>query len=230
MSALATMSKLGAKVVIDGQIRVPAWVVDLESFRQWTRTEEFPTGVRVDYLAGEVWVDMSKEQVFSHNQVKTEYVFVIVGLVKADRLGRFFADGLRVTCKPANLSAVPDGTFVSAEAFLTGRVQLVEGRGGGFVELEGTPDMVLEILSPASIQKDTEELRRLYWKAGIPEYWLVDARRDPPRFDILRRSRKGYVAVARQHGWVKSVVFGKSFCLTQQTDEQGYPDYSLLVR
>jgi hypothetical protein len=27
-------------------------------------------------------------------------------------------------------------------------------------------------VSPSSVQKDTVVLRELYWKAGIPEYWL----------------------------------------------------------
>src|SRR5256885_8764701 len=51
----------------------------------------------------------------------------------------------------------------------------------GYLELEGTPDMVLEVVSESSVQKDTKRLRQLYWQAGIREYWLVDARREPDR-------------------------------------------------
>src|SRR5262245_23919859 len=50
-----------------------------------------------------------------------------------------------------------------------------------------------------------------YWKAGILEYWLVDARKSPARFDIYRHTPDGYVAVRRREGWLKSAVFDKQF-------------------
>jgi hypothetical protein len=70
----------------------------------------------------------------------------------------------------------------------------------------------------------------LYHEAGIPEYWLVDARGDRLVFEILRHTARGYVAVRKQQGWQKSGVFGKSFRLTQRTDENGLAEYTLKVR
>ena len=124
----------------------------------------------------------------------------------------------------------PDGTFVSMESLQCGLVKLVEGEEGGFVELEGSPDMVLEIVSRSSVHKDTVELRQAYWEAKIREYWLVDARREPLRFDILRHSPKGYIATRKQGGWVKSGVFGKFFKLSQHTSGLGHPQFTLSVR
>jgi Uma2 family endonuclease len=65
-------------------------------------------------------------------------------------------------------------------------------------ELEGSPEMVLEVVSETSVHKDTEELRELYWHAGTLEYWLVDARTDATHFDILHYGRKGYTTT-RKH-------------------------------
>ena len=56
---------------------------------------------------------MSKEQIYSHNQVKTEFARVLAGIAKQKRLGRYFSDGLFLTNLEADLSAKPDGTFVS---------------------------------------------------------------------------------------------------------------------
>ena len=42
--------------------------------------------------------------------------------------------------------------------------------------MEGTPDMVLEILSDTSEQKDLVDLPANYQTAGIPEFWRIDAR------------------------------------------------------
>jgi Uma2 family endonuclease len=73
-------------------------------------------------------------------------------------------------------------------------------------------------------------LRDLYWQAGIGEYWLVDARRERIQFDILKRGRSGYVATRKQSGWLKSLVFGKSFRLDSRPDKLGRPEFTLSVR
>ena len=106
----------------------------------------------------------------------------------------------------------------------------MEGTKTGFLELEGSPDMTLEIISASSIKKDTETLRELYHRAGVREYWLVDARAEPIQFDILKHTPSGYVATRKQKGWVKSAVFGKSFLLTQELDARGRPKFVLSVR
>ena len=106
----------------------------------------------------------------------------------------------------------------------------LEGEQEQYIEVEGTPDWVLEIVSKHSVQKDTQLLRAAYFRAGIPEYWLIDARTEPLKFDILRRTAKGYVSVRRQNGWVKSSVFHKSFRLTRALDDQENPEYTLAVR
>ena len=117
----------------------------------------------------------------------------------------------------------------SWESFEQKRVPLVEGKEEGFLELEGSPDMVLEVVSASSEEKDTVTLRDLYHRAGIPEYWLVDARTEP-RFEILRRTARGYTSIRKSKGWLKSPIFGKSFRLTRDTDELGNPEFTLMVR
>ena len=221
-----------ATFVIDSDsVCIPDWVEDLTSFRRWAHSERFPEKVPICFLKGEVWVDMSKEQFFSHNQIKSEYGFVLTGLAKAAKSGRYIPDGMLLTNVEADLSCNPDGAFATYDCFRTDRIRLIEGAEDGCVELEGTPDMVLEVVSTSSVEKDTVILRDLYWQAGIQEYWLVDARGDRIMFDILRHTAKGYVATRKQAGgWVKSNVFGKSFRLTQELDEQGNPEYTLEVR
>jgi hypothetical protein len=212
------------------QVSIPSWVTDLNSFRRWADSGDFPDTGRICYLRGEVWVDMSKEQIFSHLQVKTEYTVVLGGLVKAGKRGLYLTDGLLLSNADADISVKPDGTFISNDALETGRVRLVEGAETGFVEAEGTPDMVLEIISESSVLKDTETLRKAYWEAGIPEYWLVDTRSEPLSFEILKHTSRGYSAVRKQAGWVKSAVFGKSFCLVRTANKLGHPEIILRVR
>jgi Uma2 family endonuclease len=214
----------------EASVRIPAGITDRLLFRRWLNSDDFPETGRICYLAGEVWADMSKEQLFSHNQVKNEFAFAITGLVKAERLGTYFPDGALVGNAEVDFTAQPDGTFVSRDALATGRVRLVEGVKDGYLELEGSPDMVLEVVSDSSVEKDNVLLRNLYWQAGITEYWLVDARGERLRFDILRHASKAYVATRRQNGWLRSEVFGKSFQLTRQRDEQDNPEYTLAIQ
>jgi Uma2 family endonuclease len=214
----------------EGEVRLPEWVVDLESFRRWVDTNEFPEEGRIDYIQGEVWLDMSWEQVFSHVQAKTEFAIVLGGLAKADKLGLYLTDGLRLSNVHADLSVKPDGTFLSNQGMEDANIQLIEAKKGGFREIEGVPDMVLEIVSDSSVKKDTKRLLKAYWDAGIKEYWLVDARGERLQFDIFHYSPKGYVATRKKDGWLKSQVFGKSFRLTRADDEFGNPRCSLEVR
>ena len=70
-----------------------------------------------------------------------------------------------------------------------------------------------------------------YATAGVPEYWVIDARdEDDIRFDIHKRGKKEYTAVRKVAGWSKSAVLGKSFRLTQAEDEEGEPEFTFAVR
>jgi Uma2 family endonuclease len=219
-----------SNIVIEERVCIPAWVDDLASFRRWARSGEFPDRGWFSYLNGDIWVDLTMEQFFSHNQVKTKYTVVLGGMVDTTQQGYFVADRMLLSNLAANLSTEPDGLFATWEALRSGRLRLVEGATEGYVELEGTPDMVLEVLSTSSVRKDTDLLRVLYWRAGIREYWVVDAPGETPRFDILRHTAQGYVATEPQDGWLVSAVFGYGFRLTQQVDPLGHPQYRLEAR
>src|SRR5947209_17728 len=166
--------------VVDGEIgefNIPAWVKDLTTFRRWVEEDDELDFGRVLYLKGRVYIDMGKEQLYTHNDVKSELTAVLRPLVKSRHLGRYVSDGVLLSNVPADVSGQPDGTFVSNDSLRSGRVRDVPGRrDGGYVELLGAPDLVIEVVSPSSVRKDTVRLRQAYWEAGIPEYWLIDAR------------------------------------------------------
>jgi Uma2 family endonuclease len=217
-----------ATVVFDEseKLTIPTWVTDLSSFRHWADGDDFPENGRICWLDGDVWADMSKEQIFSHVLLKTEITAVLSRLVKDKKMGLFLGDGAMLVNMDVDFACVPDAVFVSG-AGLRDRVRLIEGKDSGYVELEGSPDMVLEVVSTSSVHKDTVTLRRAYREAGIHEYWLVDARKEPLFFDILRYTPRGYTGTPKRNGWVKSAVFGKAFRLTQAARKHGHPEYTL---
>ena len=225
-----TVATSRAGVIINEAVTIPASVVDLASFNDWADSDGIPEAAHVSFLDGSIWVDLEIEQLFSHNRVKTQFISVLTGLVAEKDGGYLFSDGVRFSHSGANLSTEPDALFVGYEAVRDRRVELIPGKVSGFVRLDGSPDMVLEIVSDTSVIKDTETLRELYCKAGIAEFWLVDVRGEKLTFDILRRGQKGYSSVRkRPGGWLSSRVFGHSFRLTPQTDRLGHPDFKLNV-
>lgn len=221
----------GLRLRIAGQIEIPASVRDLESFREWARSPECPEKLRVAFYDNGLWVDADMEQFFVHNQVKAMFTAVLLPLALSTKLGRFAAEGMLLTNTKAGLSTVPDGFLVGYESVRAGRLRKIAGKKNGCVEYEGSADMVLEVVSDSSEEKDLIDLARLYWKAGVKEYWLVDACGDLPRFEILRRSSKGFVTTRKQAGgWLGSEVFDRSFRLVSSTDELGEPLHSVEVK
>ncbi len=214
----------------DMSIGIPGWVVDHDSFRRWFQSDEFPEEGRVSFLNGEVMLDMSREQIYSHVALKTEFGRVLANLAKRELNDEYFADGLLISNLGAEVSNNPDGVFVANSSFEAGTVRLIEGAKQGFIELEGSPDMVLEVVSDSSVRKDYELLREAYGKAGIREYWLVDARGDRLEFQILKHTSKGYSPTRMVGGWLKSSVFRNSFRLLRLTNKRGNPQFTLEVR
>ncbi len=224
------VSPVHLPINIQDEIHIPGWVVDLESFRRWARSDGFPRQGRFSFLNGELWVDLTMEQLFSHNQPKTKITAVLTILVGKLQLGYFFADRTLWSHQEAGLCTEPDALFFTWETLKTGRIRLVPGVKEGYVELEGTPDMVLEVISSRSVRKDKKVLRALYHRAGVREYWLVEARQTPPRLDILRHQAEDYVPSQERDGWLESNLFGHEFQLIQDTDPLGYPLYTLNLR
>lgn len=236
MSTVAATRKTRIPISISGegvQVQVPSWVVDHRSFRRWASSDSYPQHGWFSYLDGKLWVDISMEEFFTHNQVKARIDFTMMTLLEEAALpGRYVPDRMLLTNEDVGLSTEPDGLFFFWETFERKRIRLVERpKQSGCLELAGTPDMVLEVVSDSSEKKDKEDLRELYWRAGITEYWLVDVRGSEPSFEILRHTARGYVAARpNKEGWTKSAVFGRSFKLTQRKKDPLGPIFTLLVQ
>jgi Uma2 family endonuclease len=211
---------------------VPPEARDLDGFRRWATRPDFPPGVRVLYDRGAICLDMSNEELETHIKAKTEIARVLQNLLRETDQGEFYGDGALVTNPVAEVSNNPDAVFLSWETLDTERARLIarEGAPGQFVEIEGAPDWVLEVVSLSSVNKDTRQLREAYHRAGIPEYWLVDARGEEIDFQILHHRKARYVPAPVKDGWQHSQVFGRSFRLERTRDRRNLWRYTLHVR
>lgn len=216
-------------MVINGELRLPANLTTLDAFRQWARSEDGPEKGRLAFLDGVLWVDLSMEQLYAHNQVKEAIGRRLGNLVEEFDLGLYVPDGMLISYPAANLSTMPDGLFVSYEGLRTGRVrQLAGANSQGVTELEGAPEMVLEVVSKSSEDKDLRTLPVLYYQAGVREFWRTDARGDL-RFEIFRWTDTGYVPTQQPNGSWRSDVFAREFLLVQGVNPLGQPRFTLRV-
>jgi Uma2 family endonuclease len=213
-------------------LHIPQSAFTLAGFREWVKSDELPEKLRVTFIRGEIYLDMSKEELESHAKVKAETCRVLLNLNYELDLGDLYLDGVLVTNKLAGVSNNPDGILVSYEALESGRVRAVASKReeGQFVELLGTPDWLMEIVSGSSIHKDTVQLRSAYHRARIPEFWLIDARGEEIDFKILLWRASGYVAAPKRDGWQRSRVFGREFRLERRRTRLGTWKYTLHVR
>ncbi len=77
-------------------VRIPVWVTDLDSFRRWARSDDFPQRGRFAFIDGELWVDLSMEKLI-HNQIKGGMNTDLATLVRQGDRGFYYPDGMLVT-------------------------------------------------------------------------------------------------------------------------------------
>ncbi len=198
---------------------MPPVALVLDGFREWAHSDGFPQTGRVDYLAGAIEIEMSPEDLQTHGTVKTAIAAELFAQIARTGRGFVFADRARVTAPAAQLSAEPDVVavlFASLDQGTVSQIPAVSGAPGRFVELEGAPDLVVEILSDSSVSKDTKRLPPRYARAGVGELWLIDARGRAPR---LIKTLAGFTyrtAPQDASGWAQSPLLGDRVRLSRQ--------------
>jgi Uma2 family endonuclease len=225
------MESAATSVIFQELIEVPLTMRSLADFRQWALSDDFPETGRIDFVAGKIEVDMAPEEFFCHGGVKTEFARVLSHRVKKERLGYLQIDRTRISCPQADLSVEPDIVVISYETFASGRARLVPKAGhhaDRYIEVEGTADLVVEVVSDSSVKKDTRRLPEAYFLAGVREFWLADARGETPIFIIHRRGPDGFEPVAADaDGFQHSSVLGCRYRLDAARDAAGNWEFDL---
>lgn len=219
-----------ASVIFEEQLEIPLGIRSLEDFRRWTRSVDFPERGRIDFVAGHIEVDMQAEELHSHGGVKVAIVAALFAINDEVDLGELFSDSTRIASVPADLSCEPDVVFLTHESIESGRVRYVPktGQTDRYIEIEGGPDLVVEIVSDSSVSKDNVRLPSAYFVAGVREYWLVDARGDELQFQIHCRGNSVFEPVAaRDDGYQRSEVFSRWFQLQRSRNRHGHWKYEL---
>jgi Uma2 family endonuclease len=202
----------------DGQdLRIPEEAFSLEGFQRWTESTNFPDSSRIDYLKGNIEIELSPEDLYTHSAPKTAITLTLGRLLVETDLGEIHVDRTRNVSWFTGLSVEPDLVVVLFESLRAGRVRPVpsaRNQPGCFIAVEGPVDVMVEIVSDGSIKRDTKTLPPLYARAGVPEMWLIDARGEDLSFEIrtLRNGRYKLVEPDSE-GWTRSPRLARDFRL-----------------
>ncbi|HVR95568.1 MAG TPA: Uma2 family endonuclease [Thermoanaerobaculia bacterium] len=217
--------------IVEQQLCIPAQARDLEGFRVWARSDDFPETGRIDYLAGDIEVDMSPEDLYTHGAVKVAIAAELHALITKRDLGVVFVDRARISSPQAELSVEPDILVMLWRTLQEGRVREIPSAGerpDRFIELEGAADLVVEIVSDGSVGKDLRRLPPKYAAAGVPELWIVDARDGELQFEIRVLESGAYRELPKDSGgWMVSPLLGRRVRLDRRRNPIGRWGYRL---
>lgn len=118
-----------------------------------------------------------------HQTIAQHLNLALQEFVASGSLGRLWFAPLDVVLSDHDV-AQPDILFVSNE-----RSSIVTD-----ANIQGAPDLVVEILSPGTVDFDRGYKQALYGRHGVREYWLVDP--DAETVEILTLGEQGLTPVA----------------------------------
>jgi Uma2 family endonuclease len=120
--------------------------------------------VRAEIIDGELFMTAPPDRV--HQDISRELFGPLCNFLKGKTCKAYAAPfGVRPFPK-ADLS---DDTLVEPDIVVVCDPSQLDKRG-----CNGAPNLVIEILSPSTSRKDQKTKFRLYQKAGVQEYWIVD--------------------------------------------------------
>jgi len=133
----------------------------------WQDVRQLPEdGKRHEAIGGELYVTPAPS--LRHQEISKRIFAALLEILEKPGLGRLFYAPLGVEFPATGEGVQPDLLFVSDE------------RRGILADdwIRGAPDLVIEILSPSTAERDRGIKRDLYERQGVAEYWIVDPDQD----------------------------------------------------
>jgi Uma2 family endonuclease len=149
-----------------------------------------PKDTRYEILDGNLCMVSSPNT--KHQRVSKKLLIALARQVEERNLGEVFVAPYDVIFSEDNI-VQPDIFFIAG-----GRVGLV-----GELNLQGAPDLVIEILSAGSRKKDLETKKKIYARFGVGEYWIVN-----PETETIE------VQIWSEIGYLRYAAHAKSGCLS----------------
>ncbi len=122
---------------------------------------QLPEGAPYQLIGGELV--RSPSPTSTHQRILRKLIRALDRFVEENDLGEILFAPMDVYFSETD-TPQPDLFFVSKE-----RLDII-----GEQRIEGSPDLIMEILSPSTAYYDLKDKKRLYEASGVKEYWIVD--------------------------------------------------------
>jgi len=119
-----------------------------------------PDDKRYELIEGELY--MTPSPITNHQRISRKIEFLLEKFVTENELGEIFYAPYDVYFDDENV-VQPDILFISKD-----RLNII-----GDKNLQGAPDLVIEILSESNAYRDLIQKKKLYARFGVKEYWIV---------------------------------------------------------
>ena len=148
---------------------------------------------RYELLEGELVIVPSPNEY--HQRISGNLQFILRAFVEDKNLGRVYYGALDVHLGEDVVQ--PDILFVSKA-----RSKIITEE-----EIRGAPDLVVEILSPATAERDRTYKKTLYARHGVREYWIVDP--EEKTVEVMTLGKAGFESsgVHGKQGVLRSPLF-----------------------
>lgn len=150
----------------------PSWQLTYEDLASFPED-----GRRHELIDGEHHV--TPAPTLRHQRVVLVLGSALLELARSSRSGEAFAAPVDVVLSDIDVVR-PDLVWVSSS-----RAEILTD-----ANIQGAPDLVVEVLSPGTRRVDELTKRKLYERHGVLEYWIVDP--ELGRIRVLRREGEGF--------------------------------------
>ncbi len=157
---------------------------------------------RYEIIEGEL-IEMPSPK-FIHQEISANLIIELGNYIKKRNLGKIIAARMDVILSNIN-TVQPDVLFISNE-----NSHIIQDK------IFGSPDLLIEILSPTNPLHDKEIKYQLYQKYKIREYWIVDS--DNKTFEVYTLDNDQY-KLFHQGDHVKSMLFNDFNLMFSQLED-----------
>jgi Uma2 family endonuclease len=167
-----------------------------EEFDRWVEEK-----TRAEWVNGEVI--MMAPANLEHDDVAWWLRSVVTHFVEFHDLGKVHGAEVMIRVPALNQKRLPDVLFVTKKRAGILKKTIVDG----------PPDLIMEVVSPDSVERDWVEKLEDYERAGVKEYWIVDVPAKKMEAYLLKTGK--YRKVMEKEGKISSGVL-KRFYLRPQ--------------
>ena len=144
---------------------------------------QLPEDKRYEIIDGDLFMVPSPNE--SHQHILTNILYILINYVRRNKLGAIYCAPFDILFSDEDI-VQPDVIFVSNE----NKKVITKDN------IKGSPDLLVEILSPSTSKRDMGIKKKLYARHGVREYWIVDPKRET--VDVFRL--KGREFESKQYG------------------------------